>query len=167
MRKMTAPMAMLAIVANGPLLAAPDSGLLLHDTGIGPRGTGVGVSAQIRIKLGNTHTTRKVDRVKLGISAGPVAVIPNISAAGGLTRSTPSLAGFEFKPGYSASFNFAGQSVLVDKGRLNAVDNKSDEGDDKQSTGDKIAWVAAVAGGAMLLVGGVLYSKLESGDFSD
>ena len=162
-------LAALSFLVSGPVHAATDTGLLLHDTGIGPRGSGVGVSAHIRIKLGGDRTVRKADRVKLGLSAGPMTVIPNIRAAGGITRSAPSLASFEFKPGYSATFNLAGQSLLVDRAPSHAAADESEEERDaeEQSTGDKLAWIAAVAGGIGVIVTGVLIIKVSNGDFSE
>lgn len=165
MRNISLSLAAAALLASGPVHAATDTGLVLHDTGIGLRGSGVGASAQIKINLDGKRTVRRADSIKLGISAGPITIIPNVRAAGGITRSAPSLVSFEFKPGYSSSINFAGQSVLVDNGPFHAADDEG--GGDKQSTGDKVAWVAAVAGGVLVIVAGVLLVKVSNGDFSE
>ena len=80
MKKMLHFAILAAIASAGPLHAASDTGLQLHDTVIGHRNTGLGVSASIRINLGPGRIVRKSERVKLGIAAGPVFVIPDADA---------------------------------------------------------------------------------------
>ena len=112
MKKFAHSLALFVILAATPLRAAPDTGLVLHDTGIGQRGTGLGASATVQIKLGTDRVVKKSERLKLGLAAGPAFVMPNASARNGVIRGNSSLVGFEFKPGYSTSFNLAGAPVI-------------------------------------------------------
>lgn len=148
--------ALVALLTAAPLRAAPDTGLTLHDTGIGQRNTGVGATVGIRIQLGSSRVVKQQDRVKLGIAAGPVMVLPDPEAPNGVRRSQASFVGFDMRPGYSTSLNFAGQSIVTNYTRAGAAEKgEDDQGNDKQTTGDKIGWIAAVAGGVMvaLIVG--------------
>jgi opacity protein-like surface antigen len=149
--------ALAGLLGATPIQAAPDTGPRIHDTGIGQRATGVGATIGLKIKFGPDHVVRKSEQVKLGISAGPVMMMPDASAQDGVRRTQSSLFGFEVKPGFSASLNFAGRPILANYTKLGAAENDEGGDGDKQSTGDKIAWVAAVAGGVMVaLIGGVL-----------
>lgn len=143
--------ALLALASNGPLHAAQDTGLLLHDTGIGQRGTAVGATVTMRIKLGPEHVVRKSGRVKMGLNAGPIVALPNTRTQIGIPRIEPSLVGFEWKPGYAANLNFAGNSIATIQTRRGAAENETEDSDEgKQSTGEKIGWIALVTGGVMV-----------------
>jgi hypothetical protein len=167
MRKTIAILAASLFSVHSPAVAATDSGLLLHDTGIGQRGSGVGISAQISIKLGGKRSVNRAERLKIGIAAGPVTVVPNVKMAGGFVRTAPLLVGFDFKPGFSTSLNFSGQKILLSNRSISATEESDQHDDDKQSNGDKIGWIAAVAGGVGLIVLGVLTIKASNGDFSE
>ena len=168
MKKFEHSLAVFAVLAATPLQAAPDTGLILHDTGLGQRGTGLGASATVQIKLGTDRVVKKSERLKLGLSAGPAFVMPNASARNGLIRGNSSLVGFEFKPGYSTSFKLAGAPVMNSYTLLGAAEKNEAEDGDKQSTVDKVAWVAAVAGGVMVvLVGGALIYLTNCDDCSE
>jgi hypothetical protein len=143
--------ALAALLGTTPIHAAPDVGLMLHDTGIGQRGSSVGATAGLQIQLGSDRVVKKSDRVKLGLTAGPVYLLPSPAAHDGARRRQASFVGIELKPGYSTSLNFAGKPVATDYTQLGAAEKEKDGDDDgKQSAGDKIAWVAAVAGGVMV-----------------
>lgn len=145
-------LAFIALASSMPLSAAPDTGLVLHDTGIGQRGTGIGVSTGVTIKLGPDRIVKDSERVKLGIAAGPVFTLRSATARNGVVRGNPSLVGLEIRPGYASSINLAGQPLMTRYTLLGAAEK--DEDDDSQGTGDKVAWVAAVAGGVMVLLVG-------------
>ena len=167
MKKMLHFAILAAIASAGPLHAASDTGLQLHDTGIGHRNTGLGVSASIRINLGPGRIVRKSERVKLGIAAGPVFVIPDADAVNGVKRGAASFADIELKPGYQTSVHLAGRPVIVDLTSLGAAEKGEDSEDgDRQNTGDKIAWVAAVAGGVMLALVGIYAASCGPGEDS-
>lgn len=155
MTKISHFMALAALLGFMPLHAAPDTGLMLHDTDIGQRNTGVGATIGLRIKLGSDRIVKRSERLRLGIAAGPVMVLPDPAAPNRVRRSQASFVGFELKPGYSTTLNFAGTSIATDYTRLGAAEKEKSGGGEKQSTGDKIGWVAAVAGGVVvaLIVG--------------
>lgn len=161
-------LALVAVLGSTPLQAVDDTGLVLHDTGIGKRATGVGVVAGIKIKLGPDSVVDRSERVKLGIAAGPTLVLPNARTGGTTQRILPSAVSFDLRPGYSAKMNVAGQEVVAKYTQLGAAekakDGEEDGDDDKQSTGDKIAWVAAVAGGVMLVGVGVVAILISEAD---
>ena len=144
MKKMLHFAILAAIASAGPLHAASDTGLQLHDTVIGHRNTGLGVSASIRINL-----------------------IPDADAVNGVRRGAASFADIELKPGYQTSVHLAGRPVIVDLTSLGAAEKGEDSEDgDRQNTGDKIAWVAAVAGGVMLALVGIYAASCGPGEDS-
>lgn len=139
-------LAVVALLGSTSLRAAEDTGLVLPNHGIMQRGSGMGITAGIKIKLGSDRAVKRSERVKLGIAAGPVFVFSDAKKASGLKRSEPSFVGLELKPGYSASLKMAGQPLIADYTVLGAAENDEEGDNDKQSTFDKVAWVAAVAG---------------------
>jgi hypothetical protein len=140
--------AIAALLGTVPISAAPYTGQVMHDTDIGQRATGVGALVGIKIKLGSDRVVKESDRVQLDLSAGPVLVMPDQRVQGGIRRGQSSFVGLELRPGYSTSLNFGGRPLFVDYTRLGAADKH--DGDKDQGTGDKIAWVAAVAGVVMV-----------------
>jgi hypothetical protein len=159
-------LASLAIFMLGqPALAAPDMGLHLHDTGIGHRSTGIGVSASVRIGLGADRVVKESERVKIGVSAGPTFSMLDADAPNGIRRGSVSLIGIEIQPDYATRFKAAGLPIAVDYTRLGAAEKDSeDTEEDRQSTGDKVAWVAAVAGGVMLALVGIYAASCGPGE---
>ena len=150
-------LALVALLGSTSLRAAEDTGLILPDNGIAQRGSGIGITAGIKIRLGSDRVVKRSERVKLGIAAGPVFVLPDPRSASGLQRSDPSFVGLELKPGYSTSLKMAGQPVLARYTALGAAENDKEDDEDKQSTFDKVAWVAAVAGVvAVVGIGGLM-----------
>lgn len=151
MTKISHLVALVATLGAMPLHAAPDTGLVWHDTGIGQLNTGVGATVGIRIQLGPDRIVKKSERVKLGIATGPVFVLPDPYADNGIRRGEASFVGIELKPGYTTSLNFAGRPIAVDYTQLGAAEKEKDDDDEgKQGTVDKIGWVALVAGGVAL-----------------
>lgn len=168
MKKLGTILALVSMIGTAPLHAAHDTGLVLHDTGIGQRGTGVGIKAGVRITFGPKSVVEDSKRIKFGISAGPAFVLPDVSAPNGLRRGVSDFVGFEVSPGYSSQLNFAGTPLLVDYTELGAAEKDDDEDDGKQSTGDKVAWVAAVAGGVMVvLIAGATIALATCDDCSE
>jgi hypothetical protein len=157
--------ALAALLGTTPIHAAPDTGFTFHDTGIGQRGSGVGATVGLRIQLGSDRIVRKSDRVKIGLAAGPVFLLPDRAAHDGVRRGQASFVGIELKSGYSASLNFAGKPIATDYSQLGAAEKEKDGDDDgKQSAGDKIAWVAAVAGGVMVALFGAVIVHCSDSD---
>lgn len=155
-------LAIAALTATTPLHATHNTGLVLHDTGPGQRGLGVGVTAGIKIKLGPERVVKRSQRVTLGIAAGPVIVLPDAKSPNSLIRSEASLIGLEFKPGYSSSLNLSGRPILAKHTPLGAAERSEDDG---QDAGDKVAWVAAVAGVvAVVVIGGVYFAARANSD---
>lgn len=164
MTKIGHSLAFVALMGAMPLQAASDPGLMLHDTGIGQRNTGVGATVGIRIQLGSDRVVQGSERLKLNIEAGPVIVSPDATAADGVRRGQASFVGFDLRPRYSTSLNFAGRPIATDYTRLGAAEKEKDgKDDDKQNTGDKIGWVAAVAGGVMVALVGAWYIACNNG----
>jgi hypothetical protein len=161
MKKLSTLLAVAALTVATPLKAAHDTGLILPDSVRGFRGQGVGVTAGIKITLGPDRVVKRSERVKLGVTAGPVFVLPDTNGVDGWKRIEPSLASFELKPGYSASFNLSGNALIVDYTQLGAAEDD----DGGQDTGDKVAWVAAVAGVvAVVVIGGVFIAARANSD---
>jgi|GEM_PF-6672640 hypothetical protein len=161
-------LALTGLVLSPAAQAAPDTGLVLHNTGIGQIQTGVGAMAGVKIKLGSEREVKKSEKVKLSLAAGPIMAVPDAKSLDGLRRGEASLIGFELNPGYSTSVNFAGKPVAVHYTKLGAAEKSEQEDDDgKQSTGDKAAWVALVAGGVMLALVGYYIAECGSGRCSE
>jgi hypothetical protein len=129
--------------------------------------------------LGPQKKVAKKERVKLTLGAGPIMTFTDPSSANGYRRNDASLIGLELRPGYSTQLNFAGQPMLVGYTKLGAADKEQktseNEGQspngktdkNKQSTGDKIAWVAAVTGGVMAVLVGIWYDACGEGRCSE
>jgi hypothetical protein len=157
--------ALAALLGTTPIHAAPDTGLMLHDAGIGQRSSGVGATVGLRIQLGSDRVVKKSERVKLGLAAGPVFLLPDRAAHDGVRRGQASFVGIELKPGYSTSLSFAGKPIATGYTQLGAAEKEKDGDDEgKQGTGDKIAWVAAVAGGVIVAMFGYWYLTCVEGD---
>jgi hypothetical protein len=159
MRKIITSMVLAGLVAVTPLQAVPNDSPFFNETGSARSGTGVGASVGIRINLGSDRVVKKKDRIKLGLSAGPVFVRQNSS---NVDRVGLSLIEVEMKPGYETSFQLAGNPVAVDYTQLGAAENgkedKGDKDDDKRGTAET---VLIVAGG--ILVAGLVVGAATLG----
>lgn len=161
-------LALTGLVLSSSAQAAQDTGLVLHNTGIGQIQTGVGAMTSVKIKLGSEREVDRSEKVKLNLSAGPIMAVPDATSLDGVRRGEASLIGFELNPGYSTSVNFAGKPVAIHYTKLGAAENDQDEEDDgKQGTVDKVAWVALVAGGVMLALVGYYVAECGSGRCSE
>lgn len=173
MTRTASALAILALIGSSTAQAAQDMGLTLHN---GPRASaprgGVGAQASVTIRLGDRRTVRESEKVMLGIAAGPMLAIPSRNSAAGERRAIAGLASFTLKPGYSSTVSVASQPVLRSYTLLGAAEADQQEGGEtkpkkKQRTGDKIAWVAAVAGGVMVLLIGAFAIACSGGNCSD
>jgi hypothetical protein len=153
----------LTSLAATPLQAASDSGLTLHNQTSASVSRGMGVQASLTLKFGDRRTVRASEKLALGIAAGPVISVTDSRGSGGTRRSGASVASFALKPGYSATLSLAGQPLIKSYTKLGAADEQRSDGEKKQGTGDKAAWVAAVAGGVMVALLGVGYLVLHEG----
>lgn len=112
-----------------------------------------------------------MEKVTLAISAGPVLAIADGRAAGGIRHATASFASVTVKPGYSTSLAVAGWPALSSFTALGAAEDEKDgdrgKSGKKQSTGSKIAWVAAVAGGVMIALIGAVVIHCDNGNCSE
>lgn len=141
-----------ALLCSVPAHAATDMGLTLHN-GLALRGRAVGAQAGVTIKLGDRRVMRESEKVTLGIQAGPVFSVRDRSSVNGERRMVGNMLSLTLKPGYATSLSIGGQSLAAEYTSLGAAE-ADDEGKPKkkQGTGDKIAWVAAVAGGVMVIL---------------
>ena len=119
---------------------------------------GFGAQARVTIKFGDRRTVAAPEKVTLGVAAGPVVTMRNDRSSSIRDQISPAL-GLTLRPGYSTSLDLVGRPIATDYTRLGAAkdEKKGDEPDQsdkgkKQDTGDKVAWVAAVAGGVMVVL---------------
>lgn len=168
MQHYTSAVLILALISGSSAHAASDTGLTLHDepSALGPRG-GVGAQVSVTIRLGDKRNARASDKVTFGLAAGPMLSIPTRNAESGSKRRVAGLATFSLKPGYSSTLSLGGQPVLQNYTQLGAAEAETKEGGTakqkkKQSTGDKIAWTAAVAGGVMVVLIGAAAIALSN-----
>ncbi len=161
MQRFTSAALMLALMSGSAAQAANDVGLTQHDgpRAFGSRG-GVGAMASVTIRLGDEKIVRASDKVTFGFAAGPTITIPTRNSVAAEKRGVAGLAAFSFKPGYASTLSLGGQPVLRSYTRLGAAEaGPKEDGttkqQKKQSTGDKVAWMAAVAGGVMVVLVGV------------
>lgn len=153
MKRMAMIVAAAALSIVGPAQAANDAGLTLHDGPMVGRSSasGAGLSLKARWDAVDRRNTSPLSAVEL--RAGPVLTLRDGSAIDGFRRGIVPVAALRFGRSDGIAFHLVGQELASDA-RSHANEDKPKK---KQSTGDKIAWVAAVAGGVMLaLVGGVL-----------
>ena len=154
--------AIVTILVTSPVHAAPDRHSLLEDTGIGQREIGVGAQVGITIKLGSDRVVRKSDRVQLDFAGGPVAVMFDHNAQGGIRRGHASLVGLQVKLGYSTSLNFSGQPLVVNYTRLGAVERDVLKVD-KPKAGLSSGATIGIGVGAVAVLG---FYLLATGGFS-
>lgn len=168
MQRITSAILITALTGSSVAHAASDMGLTLHE---GPRASashgGMGAQASVTVRLGDRRIVRGSEKVTLGIAAGPMLAIPSRNAVSAQKSGVAGLAALSIKPGYSASLSIAGQPALQTYTRLGAADAEAQpdgttKQKKKQSAGDKIAWVAAVAGGVMVVLIGVAAIALST-----
>lgn len=144
-----------ALLGSVPAHAATDMGLTLHD-GPALRGRAVGAQAGVTIKLGDRRVMRESEKVTLGIQAGPVLSVRDRSSINGGRRMVGNMLSLSLKPGYATSLSIAGHPLATEFTRLGAAEaDEEGKPKKKQGTGDKIGWIAAVAGGVMVILIGV------------
>ena len=157
----------LANLIAAPLHAASDPGLSLHSQSARTTARSIALQGNITLKLGRGNDVRPSDRLALGIAAGPMLSIFD-NRAGGVKRNVASVAGVIVRPGYSATFNFAGQPFLKSYTRLGAAeadrDGSSSDQPKRRSSGKKVATGAAIAGGVALLALVVYFAIPRHGD---
>jgi hypothetical protein len=168
MHRINSLVALFALLGSVPAQAANDMGLTLHQNsqGAATKG-GIGAQASLRIRLGETRTSKASDKLVLGLRAGPIISVQDRRSGAATHQITSDLASLNFRPGYSFSANLVGKPVATHLTRLGAAEDEDQDAEKprkKQSTGDKAAWVALVAGGVMLLVVGVYVTTCLSGD---
>lgn len=163
MRRIVSAFTLAALLGPVPVQAATDLGLTLHD---GPaahsRSGGVGAQAGVTIRLGDRRTVPAADKVTLGLQAGPVITLRDRTAINGQRQIVGNVLGYTIKPGYSSTLSFGGKPVVRDFTRLGAAEEEGSKEKKKQGTGDKIAWVAAAAGGVMVLLFGAALIAFSS-----
>lgn len=149
MKSVFAMLAIVQLVIASPVQAAADTGLTFHDQGQrGPQFGGFGTQATMTIKLGSNSVVSPSERLMLSAHAGPSVARSNFRGV-----ETGRIAALTWSPAYRASFKLAGQDLYTYKTRLGAAEDEQNDGnkpEKKQGAGDKLAWVAVVAGGVML-----------------
>ena len=166
MKPVLAVLAIVQIAVAGPAMAAQDLGLTLHDNGPQARQSGgIGVKSTLTIKLGHNRVVAPSERITLSAHAGPSVVLGNFRGL-----ETGRIAALTWSPAYRASFKLAGQDLYTYKTRLGAAEDEQNDGnkpEKKQGAGDKLAWVAVVAGGVMLALIGAFVIQCSGGNCSD
>jgi hypothetical protein len=171
---MSRPVTALAILslAIAPIAhAAEDMGLTLHNranTSAAPRA--VGAQASVTLRLGDRRTVRDAEKVTLAFAAGPILSVPAPNSIAREHRRVAALATFKIRPGYSTSLDLGGKRLATSYTRLGAAEGEEEQQEKpkkKQSPGDKIAWVAAVAGGVMVLLVGAAAIALAANGPTD
>ena len=170
MKFVTAITAVAILAGIVPAQAAQDMGLSFGSSQSSVSSRGFGAQARVTIKFGDRRTVAAPEKVTLGVAAGPVVTMRNNRLSSVRDQISPAL-GFTLKPGYSASMGLVGRPIATGYTRLGAAEDekKGDEPDQsdkgkKQDTGDKIAWVAAVAGGVMVaLIGAYAIASASQG----
>jgi hypothetical protein len=168
MQRINLLIALFALLGSVPAQAANDIGLTLHQNSQGAANIGgVGAQASLRIRLGETRTSEASDKLVLALHAGPIVSVQDRRSGAATRQITTNLASLNFRPGYSFSANLVGKPVATHLTRLGAAEGEGQDAEKpskKQSTGNKAAWVALVAGGVMLIVVGVYVTTCLSGD---
>ena len=111
MRSLTLTAAALALVWGTSAQAAQDAGLSVQNYRSGGVQSGVGAQLGMTLKLDSKRAVRDSERVQIGFAAGPVMMVPD-AKTGNIRRGISSLAGFNLRPGHSATLMFAGQPIV-------------------------------------------------------
>ncbi len=146
--------ACIALAVSGPVSAATDMGLTLHQ-GRGqilPKG-GVGVQMRGTVRLGGKKAARVADRVTLGLNAGPMLNLKSRNGSGA-QRITGNMLGFHLQPGRSYAVAAAGLPLAGKVTRWGAAQDDQDGSKGKKKGLGSGGWVA-VGVGAVVIVGGL------------
>ncbi len=110
---------LITLMFGSSLSAATDPGLSVPGALYQKRDSGgVGAQMGVRIKLGSDAQVKDVDRVALGISAGPVMTLRDVRAPSGFRAGIAPVANFTLNPGFGAQAKLMGQPVLQYQTRL-------------------------------------------------
>lgn len=162
MRFVEAVAASAILAASNPAHAAQDSGLSFGSGQSSLASRGFGARASVTVRFGDRRTVRASEKMVLSIAAGPVLGLRGGQSSLREREHISPVFGLNIRPGHAASLNLAGQPLATRYTRLGAA-----EEDKKQDTGDKIAWVALVAGGVMVALVGYVVIRCNGGACSD
>ena len=153
-----------ALLSSIPTHAATDMGLTLQKRPADASLSGaVAAQASVIVRFGDSRVMRDSEKVTLGIHAGPVLNVRDRSFNNDRRRMVGNMVSLNLNPGYATSLSIGGQPVATGYTRLGAVEaDQEGKPTKKQGTGDKIAWVALVAGGVMVVLIGAVAIALST-----
>lgn len=154
--------AMLSLISGTTAHAAKDVGLTAQHFRSGGLQSGVGAQLSISIKLDSKRAVRESERIRIGFTAGPVMIAPNVKT-GNIHRGFSNMAGFSLHPGHSVTLTIAGQPVAtrytVRGAAQKAQGDVSEQGRKDKRGPSPVGWIAIGAGAFAVagLVVGVAY----------
>ena len=108
MNKLCRILALLAVSGATSAEAAQDTGLMLHNQRNAVLARSNGVQMSLNLKFGDRRSVRKSERLRLGVSAGPLLTLTDGSRLAARTME------FSISPGYQTSFR-AGNHDLASR----------------------------------------------------
>lgn len=117
--------------ASDPGLSVPGAVFQKSNSG------GVGAQLGVRIKLGDDRAVKDVDRIALGLAAGPLLSRSDARAPHGLRRDIAPIVKFTLKPGYSAHLTAIGVPVATRYSVLGAAQADAEKGAGEKSEEEK------------------------------
>jgi hypothetical protein len=114
---------------------------------------GVGAQMGVRIKLGQDHVVRDVDRVEFGIAAGPVVSVRDARTLTGFRQGIAPLARFSLKPGYGSNTALMGQSLIETRTAYGLAEDEraAQRIDPKQKQGISTLGVVGIVAGVAVV----------------
>ncbi len=145
---------MIALASGTTVSAASDPGLSVPGSVFQrPNSGGVGAQMGVRIKLGTDDQVKDVDRVALGIAAGPLMTVRDARMPGGFRQNIAPIAGFTLNPGFGAQAKLMGQPVLQYHTRFGLAEQAKQDAkiDPKQKQGISTLGVVGIVAGVAVV----------------
>jgi hypothetical protein len=163
MRSLTIATVALALISGTTAQAAQDAGLSVQNYRSGSFQSGVGAQLGMTLKLDNKRVVRDSERVQIGFAAGPAMMVPD-TKTGNIRRGISNMAGFNLRPGHSATLTFAGQPVATRYTVLGAAEEaKNEVGKPEKKKGKGLSTVAIVG----IAIGGLVALVFVAGKICD
>jgi hypothetical protein len=146
--------AVIALTSGTTVSAATDPGLSVPGAVFQRQNSGgVGAQLGVRIKLGSDRIVRDVDRVAIGVAAGPNVSVRDVRAPSGFRSGIAPIASFTLNPGFGAQAKLIGQPVLSYQTRLGLAEDARTAGriDPKQKQGISTLGVVGIVAGVAVV----------------
>lgn len=138
--------------ATDPGLSVPGA-VFQRQNSSGGVGAQLGAQLGVKIKLGSDRIVRDVDRVVIGVAAGPNVSVRDVRAPSGFRRGIASIVSLTLNPGFGAQAKLIGQPVLSFETRLGLAEDARTAGriDPQQKQGISTLGVVGIVAGVAVV----------------